>query len=194
MIKVVIFDMDGLIIDSEPIWEQAENNIVQKYHKKINPKIRIKYLGRGLTGMVEILKQGYGLPISSRTARQSIKEYMKKNITKPPVKLLPGSKKLIKKFKIDQVFNVIISGEEVKRIKPNPDIFLKCAELLKLSPEECLVLEDSPNGIAAAKRAGMKSIAIYNKKTQQPEDFFVAPNKIFSSLEYVSLETIKELE
>jgi beta-phosphoglucomutase-like phosphatase (HAD superfamily) len=75
---------------------------------------------------------------------------------------MPEIMRVTDAFQIRQYFHALIAGTECARSKPEPDIFLKAAESLKVSPEECLVIEDSANGILAAKRAGMKSIGFAN--------------------------------
>ena len=68
----------------------------------------------------------------------------------------------IEKVGISEYFDIIVSGEHVDKSKPEPDIFLRAASLLKVKPSDCLVLEDSVNGVIAAKKAGMKCIAFLN--------------------------------
>ena len=69
---------------------------------------------------------------------------------------------VVEKIGIQQYFTIIVSGEEVERSKPEPDIFLKAARLLNVNPFECLVVEDSKSGTIAAKKAGMKCIGYLN--------------------------------
>ena len=70
---------------------------------------------------------------------------------------------------MNQFFDVKVSGEEVENSKPAPDIFLRAAQLLNIRPEECLVFEDSRNGVVAAKAAGMQCIAFYNPNSGQQD-------------------------
>lgn len=69
---------------------------------------------------------------------------------------------VLRKLNIDKYFKLYISGEEIKKSKPDPDIFLKTAEMLQIKPKECIVIEDSKNGVIAAKKAGMKCIGYIN--------------------------------
>ncbi len=98
---------------------------------------------------------------------------------------------ILNKFNIKEFFEVIISGYEIEKGKPEPDIFLKASEKLKVSPNECLVIEDSRNGVLAAKRAGMKCIAIPNSITKN-QDFSLA-NKVLNSLNEITIELIESL-
>lgn len=220
MIKAVIFDMDGLMIDSSSTYVDAETKLLKEYNKEYSHEIRKKYLGKRINGVVEVMIQEYGLPISTTEGENKLRKYLVENYSKPSLILLPGCKKLVKnlsklgeyllavassspkevieavirKFGFENDFDVIVSGEEVTNGKPAPDIFLKCSDLLHILPNECLVLEDAPLGIESAKRAGMKTIAVYNKDNNKPEDFLDLSDKIFSSLEDVNIEVIKEIK
>ncbi len=98
---------------------------------------------------------------------------------------------VLDKLNIKDFFEIIISGYDVKKSKPEPDIFLKASEILKIDPKECLVIEDSMNGILAAKRAGMKCIAIPNSITKN-QDFSLA-DKVLNSFNEITIELIESL-
>lgn len=97
----------------------------------------------------------------------------------------------VDQLRIKPYFKVLVSSDQVEKAKPHPDIFLKTAELLKFNPRECLVLEDSPNGIAAAKAASMFCIAVPNKYLQDG-DFSKADLQI-PSLELLDFALIQKL-
>jgi beta-phosphoglucomutase-like phosphatase (HAD superfamily) len=90
---------------------------------------------------------------------------------------------MLRRFELTSAFALWVSGEEVEHGKPAPDIFLLCAQRLHIQPGRCLVLEDAPNGIRAAKKAGMRTIAVYNNLLYTPEDFQGSADVIVSSLE-----------
>ncbi len=97
-------------------------------------------------------------------------------------------KTVVNKFSFTDYFQVLVSGEEVEQGKPAPDVFLRTSEFLKVKPKFCLVLEDAPNGIRAAKAAGMRAIAVSNNPYYTKENFTEAD-------EYVtSLEKIKRIQ
>ena len=219
MIKAVIFDMDGLMVEANSTYVNAETRLVNEYGKEYSHEIRKKYIGKRISAMLEVIIKEYELPITLAEGEEKLRKYVKENFKKQSVALLPGCEQLIKslsksgkylmavassspkemieivvkRFGFKDDFSVIVSSEEVENGKPAPDIFLKCAELLKISPNKCVVLEDAPLGIQAAKQAGMMSIAVYIKEINNPEDFLDMPDKIVSSLKDVNIEMIENL-
>lgn len=99
--------------------------------------------------------------------------------------------RVIEKFNIKDNFNVVISGDDVKFGKPNPEIYLLTSRRLGLKPEECLVLEDSTHGIEAAKSAGCRCIAIRNSNTL-PQDISRADIAL-NSLNEINFDVLKKL-
>ncbi len=215
MKKAVIFDMDGLMIDSRPIWMSAERRLVEESGKDYSIGLRKKYIGLRVQGMVQVMIREYGLPITLQEGERKLKLYAKNNFN--GVKLLPGCEKLVKflssskfplavassapmdmiqfvvdKFGFASDFHVVVSGEEVKNGKPAPDIFLKAADLLGVMPSSCIVLEDAPHGIKAAKAAGMKAIAVNNDPIYNADNFAEA-DKFVKSLEEVDIELIEQV-
>ena len=81
---------------------------------------------------------------------------------------------ILKKFKMEDLFNVIVNGDEVKHGKPNPEIFSIAVKKLNLPPEQCVVIEDATNGIIAAKKLGTKTIGIVNTKFKSNQDLSMA--------------------
>lgn len=189
MIKAVIFDMDGVIIDSEPFhYKVFKDYIKSKFDLTISDEEystfigttnhyifatlqeKYKFLGDIAAFIQEYEEKCLDYLLSTTTERpiQGV-DVLVKNIHQNKIKLALASsspKKVINivldMFKLDKFFDVKVSGQEVANSKPAPDIFLRAAELLKLLPEDCLVFEDSRNGVAAAKAAGMKCIGYYN--------------------------------
>ena len=204
MKKAILFDMDGLMIDSKGNWTAAEKQLVEDYGKEFRMEIGKKYHGLRVNGMIKVMIREYGLPISQEEGEKKLKAYTKDNFRNKTLCLLPGCEALIKvlfqsseyalaiassspkdiievavkRLELINYFKALVSGEEVKDGKPASDIFLKAAELLRVEPQNCIVLEDAPNGIKAAKAGGMKAIAVsnnshYTKKDFQNADLFV---------------------
>ena len=98
----------------------------------------------------------------------------------------------IQQHKLENFFESVIASEDVSVGKPNPEVFLKAANLLGLSPSSCLVIEDSPHGIEAGQRAGMKTLAL---TTTHPKEVFseLKPDLVFSSLKTLDLDQVKLL-
>lgn len=209
MKKAVIFDLDGLLIDSEIISYQLYCDILGKYGYTLT----IEEYARTLSGKtaVENTKNviaAYQLPFTLEeglTLEAEIeKEYIKKGVALKPgaetllqylkdqqIKILLASSSLkeravgiLKENKVDHYFDHMVFGPEVDRGKPFPDIFLKACEKAGESIDDCLVLEDSEAGIAAAHSAGIDVICIPDMK--MPGDEF----KKMAVCELPSLEDV----
>jgi HAD superfamily hydrolase (TIGR01509 family) len=94
------------------------------------------------------------------------------------------------KFGIAGLFDLILSGDEVERGKPAPDIYLGAAKKLGVTPENCVVVEDAPSGVAAAKAAGMRCLAV---GTSASKSGLVAADRVVGGFEEVNLQTLQEL-
>jgi HAD superfamily hydrolase (TIGR01509 family) len=212
--KAVIFDMDGVIVDSEPIESLAWEKVLIQYGKTpiFNNNGLIHVVGRA--SFDEIMEK-HGLGEDSeivRTKKRKIfADLIVRNLIPKPgfatlfktlrqekFKLALASNRSEKhvlliadKLKIRKSFKAIIGSKPDIKTKPAPDIFLKAAELLDMKPEYCLVIEDSEHGIIAAKRAGMKVIAVPNQYTMY-QDFSKA-DKIVDSLLEITIPILENL-
>ena len=211
--KVIIFDMDGTLIDSVGVWnkvdmelikelgcleelneieiQQQRDNKLREFSKSENPYIEYckflssKYSSR-LTGeetlkkrfdiaqnylkneidykddvpeLLKLLKEkNYTLVIASTTRRKNMDIYCNENIN------------IINKANIKDYFSIVYTREDAKEIKPNPEIYLRIVNELKVRKDECLILEDSLIGIDAANNAGIESVAMYDKYSDMERD------------------------
>lgn len=187
-IKAVIFDMDGVIIDSEPLYYQIQNELFNKLGFTVSRSEYDKFIGAGMQLMWKNLCSKHNLLFSveqlinmnntiiyntfkksnSLKATEGFISFLT-SIKKHGVKTAVASstsKRIIKiilsKLAILQEFDVVISSEEVLQGKPEPDIFMETASRLIIDPVNCIVIEDSTNGVNAAKKAGMKCIGFSN--------------------------------
>jgi HAD superfamily hydrolase (TIGR01509 family) len=188
MFKALIFDMDGVLIDSEPLHKQIEQDILKELGVNVSLEEHFKFASMGKV-MWDIMKKRYGFNKEVTTDelhKEKEKRYIKA-LTSKPILPIDGLKELVtyakekglllavassasifninlvlKAIGLEQFFGLIVSGEQVPRNKPYPDIYLKTAELLKLEVEECAVVEDSANGVKSAKAAGMYCIGFRN--------------------------------
>lgn len=212
MIKAIIFDMDGVISDTNQIHAQIESELLKLFNINISEEeIIAKYSGVRTDHFFRKLLQQNNIEhdvgeLINDKHHKFISKLEQEGAKSIPgvVKLIgelqkigfklavaSGSEKRLVKLILEQVgvidkFDEIISAEEVTHGKPHPDIFLLAAEKLSVSPEECVVIEDSINGMQAANAAGMKCIGLTNDK-QMPADI------IISSFSEISIETIKNL-
>lgn len=185
MIKGLIFDMDGLILDTESISNKLLIDIFSKYDINLNEEIISKTIGLEKKKAMKVFEEylGDNIPIKDiiNLHKKVVNDYLEKNGV--PVKLgLIELLNYLDEEKIKKVvatssyrkvaenvliranvynrFDDIICGDEIKESKPSPDIFLKALEKLNLPADEVIVLEDSRMGILAAHRAKIKSIMI----------------------------------
>lgn len=221
MIKAVIFDMDGVIIDSEPVWYKTGQKHLELFGKTL-PKTRSfkHYIDTTLRGrtqkyVVKILKSKFGVKGSSRKIiNDRLQIFFKiidkelriipgaltllKNLNKRNYKLLMASSAphkvvnyVVKRYKLKKYFQKTVAGDDFQHSKPHPQIFLESAKFLGEKPANILVIEDSYSGIRAAKRAGMKCIAL--KQPYTTYKHLKMADLVVKSLKYVNLKTIKKL-
>ncbi len=188
--EAIIFDMDGVILDSEPIWGEAETRLLAKRGKKYDSNIKPKLMGRSQLEAMTILAQHYQLDEPIEALSRERLEIVRSLYAQ--VNWMPGFLEFLEKVKTtdykraiatgtpQEIFNIAnerlkleerigicITADQIARAKPHPDIFLLAANKLGLEPNTCAVIEDSPNGILAAKAAGMYTIGI---TTTTPRD------------------------
>jgi len=213
-LKAVIFDLEGVIVDSEPVWTKADliflkNHGVSITLEEYNSSIKHLLMGLVLRDGVALMKKQYGFnddPLKLAEERRSIV----KSLFGEDVGFIPGFvdfhmriadayriaiatsleryflTPLDTRLELSKLFNGnVFSVEDIGFIsKPDPAIFLHAAKTLQVSPQNCLVIEDAPNGIEAAKRAGMKCLAI---TTSSPRERLTKADLVISSYEEIDL-------
>ncbi|MFL5732403.1 MAG: HAD family hydrolase [Chloroflexia bacterium] len=188
-LQAVIFDMDGLMIDSEPVQLRATNSALDPLGVRIAETEWAGMVGRRAIDMLADLKSKYGFDADIHDVQRAKNAFYRDLIARevPP---MPGLYEAIEVCKqaglrlalasssiredislvlaslhLQQTFEVIVSGDQVTHGKPHPDIFRAAARRLGVPPENCLVLEDTAHGIQAAKAAGMFACAVPNRFT-----------------------------
>jgi len=214
MIKVIIFDLDGLLIDSQPLQHKAYHEVfskhgypiskeqwrdwinfsgrvqdwVEKENLSLDPeKLRIEKkviydklikeelnLKLGAENIIDLLSKKFRLCIASSSRIESIES-------------------IVKKFGLESKFEKLISDSKMGRGKPEPTVFLKAAELMKASPEECIVIEDSAVGLKAAKSAKMKCIVCPDCFYKVESSKIKTADKIVNNLNEISIFMINNL-
>ncbi|MEM4397365.1 MAG: HAD family phosphatase [Candidatus Woesearchaeota archaeon] len=193
MIKGIIFDMDGVIIDSNSFHYENWNNVFkEKFNIGISKDEFASRLGESAIHFTEFFVKKYEIDkkykitaemllpeiiekykdISHLKLKEGIKEKLPELKKKYKIALATGANKewalqVLNHFNIKSYFDFIISGNEVKRAKPEPEIFIKAAKGLNLKPNECVVIEDAELGIIAAKKAGCFVISIPDEMTKK---------------------------
>jgi beta-phosphoglucomutase family hydrolase len=188
-VDAVIFDMDGVLIDSERLSFKCFQEVLKDYDYEMDEKIYLKFIGRNIDGIREVLKKEYGDDFPFEEIYKKKSKLAVEFTIKNGVKVKPDVHELLdylntKKYKIavatstrreralelleeagvkDKV-NCVVCGDQVEHSKPNPEIFLKAAEGLEVKPEKCMVIEDSDAGITAAHAAKMIGIHVPDMK------------------------------
>lgn len=211
--KAVIFDMDGTLIDNDQLWVGANKLFLNKFNIEDSEELAHKMNGRSMPESVQILKKFYNLPhsvediLSAKVKAtdsiyldcipfQGVDIFLKK-IKERGYKtaIASGSpleriQKIITRFAWSKYFDALVSTDHVDHVgKPDPAIYLHASEVLGVAPKDCVVFEDSLNGIASAQRAGMFCVAVTCGKVYDV-DYSVANAKINSYEEENALKLL----
>jgi HAD superfamily hydrolase (TIGR01509 family) len=187
MIQSIIFDMDGVLVDSEPLHYEADSEVFHELKISVSENDRDSFLGKGPEGVLAFLKEKYGLTQSLEELIRLDNQVRLKYFKDHPLTPIPGLRDFLDELKrkaipmavasssvrplveylllnqdLQPYFDYVICGDDVPKTKPDPALFNLAASKLRMSPGNCLVIEDSPNGLLAAKAAGMKC-AVYNR-------------------------------
>ncbi len=186
MYKAILFDMDGVIIDSEPVRQMLEKQLFKKLGIDVTDQEHQSYVGTTSEGMWHGIKNNHEIPHSvEELVEMEQSNYLNhlekhndqhpmpgvidliKNLHENGMTLVVASSAcmknieiVVKKFELEKYFTKLVSGEEVPKGKPAPDVFLEAAKRINMTPKECVVIEDAMNGVIAAKAAGMKCVGI----------------------------------
>jgi HAD superfamily hydrolase (TIGR01509 family) len=186
-IKAVIFDVDGTLVDSMWIWKQVDIDFLKRRNTELPLDLQKDIEGLSYTATAEYFKERFMLPETVEEIKEEWRE-MADAFYNSIIPLKAGVKELlqiirnknlkigiatsnsrelvetmIKKHEIGEYFDGIRTSCEVPRSKPYPDVYLQAAKDLGVMPQDCLVFEDTVAGATAAKAAGMRVIAIYDK-------------------------------
>lgn len=216
MIKTVIFDMDGVLVDTEPVHFQAYMRHFKELGIIVESDLYQTFIGSSTKNIYARIKEIFNLPHELRELiirkRELFAQEFERSLS---VHLMEGVLELIqelhrngiqlivassssynninsvfKKFDIDKYFTHKVSGEDFVESKPNPAIFLKAVELSGHQKEECIVIEDSTNGIKAANRAGIFVIGYQSEESIQ--DYSTA-DKVINHYNEINFDIIRNI-
>ena len=204
MLKALVFDMDGVIIDSEPLQAEIAVHVLKKLGGNPQPREFYEFIGVRNEEMWTILKERHNIKESVKEILEIHQDYKKKRFSEADVETVEGIPELIKeaksrglrialatssprflaehilkKFDLYKYFNVLVTADHITHSKPDPEIYIKAAQFLGVKPEECIAIEDAHFGVKAAKAAGMKCIAYVNPNSGN-QDLSEADCKVYS--------------
>ena len=188
MIKAIVFDFDGLIIDTETVWFDSFTEVLGRFHVEFPLEIFLPCVGTKGTIIDEYIEEKLGNNVSVKEVRQLVRECHREKVIDLEIRegvrdYLTQAKELglkiglasssdrewidhfLKKLDLLHYFDVIKTGDEVKRVKPDPEVYLQCLDALNVSPTEVVAFEDSNNGARAAKAAGITCVIVPNPIT-----------------------------
>lgn len=215
MIEAVIFDMDGVIIDSEPFFLEAEQEVLRNHGHEVPVDFLYQFQGTTHDYMWGMVREEFGIETGTLDLVKEADKIREQLIDEKGMTTIPyvfdfidqlhslnipmaiasssprkDIEKTIESFNLSDKISYYVSGDEVENSKPAPDIFIKAAKELNMKPENCLVFEDSSNGVKAGNAAGMNVIAYHNTDFP-PGDYFVADN-VITSFENLVFDEFKE--
>lgn len=215
MFKAIIFDMDGVIVDSEPLHIRAERLTLAPYNLDISDEEFHAYMGQTPKKLLEGMIAKYHLPVTIEEIYPIHAAHLLR-LYRQDVLDLPGAVPLIRqllnqgvtlgiasssdmalieavvdKFDLRPAFHALTSGQELKRVKPNPDIYLLAAKRLGCDPSECCAIEDSTAGVKAAKAAGMMCVGY--ESPNSPGQNHDEADLVVDDLRQLSVDTFRTL-
>ena len=202
----VIFDLDGVLADSEPWWNQIDAKLLAEHGVTYRGEYHRNVLGVSYRLAVEFYKNAFhifasveelmrrrgeiatdffanrvGLFSSAKTTLEQLRE-MKLPLAVATSSVSASARPFLDRTGIRSLFSVVVTGDEVQQGKPHPDIYLRTAKKLGIAPEACLVIEDALAGVAAAKAANMRVAAIPDKRFVDPREYENEADYVLGSL------------
>jgi HAD superfamily hydrolase (TIGR01509 family) len=214
VIEAVVFDLDGLLLDSEQVWDEARRTLATERGRPWPAGASRDMMGMSSLEWSAYMHEAVGLPeppeeISAEVVRRLESFYRDR------LPLLPGAREAVERLAgrwplgvasssnrelidlvlelsgLERHFRVTVSSEEVARGKPAPDVYLEAARRLEASPDRSAAVEDSEKGILSAKAAGMRVLAIPNTHFPPAEEALAQAHDVLESLEELTPERIE---
>ena len=200
--KAVIFDLDGVLVDTAEFHYRAWKALARELEIPFNREINEKLKGVSRSQSLEIILQNASKNFTADEKKEFLarknRQYLEyvsgldasgllpgvagflRELKKKSFRLAVGSssknaRKVLERLQITNMFDAIVDGTQITRSKPDPEIFLKAARALDLPPHHCVVIEDAPAGVTAAKRAGMRAVGI-GRASSFPDADAVVPS------------------
>jgi HAD superfamily hydrolase (TIGR01509 family) len=211
----VVFDLDGVIVDSEPVWEEVRRAFVADHGGQWQPDSQRRLMGMSTQEWAQYLSAELGVGLTPEEVARGVIERMAERYHRE-LPLLPGAVDAVHRMAarwplglasssprslIDRVvaeagltgaFTVSISTEEVERGKPAPDVYLTVAERLGVDPGACVAVEDSSNGLRSAAAAGMTVVAVPHPKYPPDPDALALAGRVLHGLDELTPDLVNQ--
>jgi HAD superfamily hydrolase (TIGR01509 family) len=205
VIEAVVFDLDGLLLDSEQVWDEVRERLTKERGGRWHDRAQADMMGMSSTEWSRYMHEELGVPDCPAEINRLVVERMMERY-RERLPLVDGGVEAVRRIGerwplglasssnrelidlalelmgVADLFRVTVSSEEVERGKPAPDVYLEAARRLGVTPEHAVAVEDSGAGIRAAKAAGMRVIAIPNPHFPPPEDVLERADLVLDSL------------
>ena len=214
MIEGVIFDLDGVLLDSEHVWDEIREQLARERGGRWHERAQREMMGMSSLEWSRYMHDEIGVPdppeeISAEVVRRleavyrdhlptvpGAREAVERMAERWPLALASSSNRelivlALALLGVADRFQAIVSSEEVARGKPAPDVYLEAARRLAVSPDRAAAVEDSHNGIRSAKAAGMRVIAIPNRRFPPGEDALAEADLVVETLAGLTAEAIE---
>ena len=214
MIEAVIFDLDGVLLDSEQVWDEAREQLAKERGGRWHENAQRDMMGMSSVEWSRYMHDVIGLPEPPEEISREVVERMAK-LYREHLPVVPGAREAVERLAarwplglasssnrelidlalellgVKHLFKATVSSEEVTRGKPAPDVYLEAARRLGVDPTHAAAIEDSENGIRAAKAAGMRVIAIPNQHFPPADDTLTQADVLLRSLEELTPEVVE---
>jgi HAD superfamily hydrolase (TIGR01509 family) len=204
-VQAVVFDLDGLLLDSEPAWDQARRQVAAAHGVRWADQDTLDMMGMSSPEWSRYMHQRLGVPLLPEEIAAQVVERMQ-SLYRQRLPLVPGARPAVERLArhwplalasssnrpvidlalslahLEPYFQATVSSEEVARGKPAPDVYLEAARRLGTDPSSCAAIEDSRSGILSASAAGMWVIAVPNQAFPPGDEALHAADKVLGSL------------
>lgn len=217
MTDAVIFDLDGVIVDSEPVWEEVRRRYVAEHGGRWQPDSQRRLMGMSTGEWAHYLSAELGVARSPEQVASDVVDEMTRRYA-ARIPLIPGADRVVRELAggwrlglasssprrlieaalaatgLTDAFEVALSTEQTPRGKPAPDVYLTVARRLGVDPTRCAAIEDSSNGVRSAAAAGMRVVAVPHADYPLDPDAAAQAALLLPSVTGLSRETIDQLD
>jgi HAD superfamily hydrolase (TIGR01509 family) len=216
-VEAVVFDLDGVIVDSEHVWDGVREELARERGGRWHDRAQADMMGMSSPEWSRYMHEVIGLPDAPEEINAEVVRRMEARYA-AELPLIAGAIEAVRRLAsayrlglasssnrtvidsvlsasgLDELFEVTVSSEEVPRGKPAPDVYLEAARRLGVSPERSAAVEDSANGIRSAKAAGMRVIAIPNRRYPPPTEVLEVADRVLDSVEELTSGVIAGMD